>query len=463
VVSTASTPTDAQAIADAFAASYLEHRLEKLRGESVVLEIRLTAGLQDAERDVARLEAADDADSLELTAARESVERTQDLIQNLRFLRSVNGSDVSLAFPAGLPSEPLNERSPAEAIGISLVGAIFLSLGIIFVLELLQDTVRSQEEAERLTSAPVLGVITRRSARADRDATSMAASHADWRPTAPGAGLRLGVLARNGGAMPASVLVTGLPEDGPDVSLVGWALASACADSGQEVLLVGDVAPDAPGGADLTTEPTVVDLGSHQLSVLRAAGTTVSWCPLTAADGTQGLLDVPFPKNALAQLASSFDLIVIASGTSGVRPTDLTHLAEVAIVVCSFGRTSARTLLELLEAFEHRGSGVLGLAATSAAPEGTKAGRRRLRRRSRDRDAPIGSAVDDGRSTRARQTVLAPASAVSPGSGASGRVGGDEVVPGGELVPEGATWNHAPVSEVGAGGVRRGTATGEGT
>ena len=463
VVSSASTPADAKAMADAYALSYLEHRLEKVRGESEVLEVRLTAGLEEAQRDVARLEAADGADSAELTAAQESVERTQELLQNLRFLRSVNGSDVSLAFPGGLPTEPLNDQGLAESIGISLLGAILLGLGVIFLLELLQDTVRSPEEAERLTATPVLGVVNRSTGGPTSAARSVAAASADRHPAAPGAGLRLGVLARSGGAMPGSVLVAGLPDDAADVALVASTLAAACADSGQEVLLVSDVAPGATARSDLTTGPTEVGSDHHQVAVVRPAGTAVSWCPLTGGDGLQGLLDVPFPKNALVQLTSSFDLVVIASGTTGVRPTDLTHLTEETIVVCSFGRTSSRSLVDLLGAFEHRGTAVLGLVATSTASEGASVGRRRLRRRARHEPARGASAAGDERPVRGRPSAPVPAHGDDVPQASDDAGGGDRTVPGGELVPGGATWNHAPAGEARASGSRRGEAAGERT
>ena len=464
VVATASTPADAQAIADAYSASYLERRLERVRGDSNLLEVRLTASLEEAQRDVARIEASAAPDPAELTAATESVQRTQELIQNLRFLRSVDGSDVSLAFPAGFPTAPLNERSVAEAIGISLIGATFLSLGIVFVLELLQDTVRSQEEAERLTETPVLGVVP---VPSGRGAPGRSVARAAGR-SAPTAGLRLGVLARSGGAMPGSVLVAGLPDDAADVSLVGASLATACADSGQAVLLVSDVAPAGVSGVDLDTRQGAEETSVHQqVSVLRAAGTRVSWCPLTGPDGgLHGLLDVPFPKKALAELTSTFDLVVISAGTTGVRPTDLTHLAEATVVVCSFGRTSARSLIELLGAFEHRGSDVLGLVATSA-PERASVGRRRLRRRSRREPAPAGSTARDERTGTDRPAAPAHGhdDCVPQGSGAGATDGiaSDDAETGGELVPRGASWSSGPTGEVRATGSRRGSSAGEGT
>ena len=465
VVATASTPADARAIAEVFSLSYLEHRQERVRADSNVLEVRLTAGLEEAQREVARLEASAGSDPAELTAATESVQRTQELIQNLRFLRSVNGSDVSLAFPAGLPTEPLNDRSLAEAIGISLIGATFLSLGIIFVLELLQDTVRSPEEAERLTETPVLGVVPVPS-RGESPMRSVTAASAGR--SGPAAGLRLGVLSRSGGAMPGSVLVAGLPGDASDVSLVGSTLATACADSGQAVLLVDDAPPAGVSGADLDARPAAEATSEHnQLPVVRAAGTTVSWCPLTGTDGRRGLLDVPFPKEALAQLTSSFDLVVIGAGTTGVRPTDLTHLAEATIVVCAIGRTASRSLIELLGAFEHRGRDVLGLVATSA-QEGASLGRRRLPRRGRREPAPDGSTARDSRTVPDRPTGLAHAhghghaDCVPQALGAERTedVGSDGAVAAGELVPGGATWNPSP-GDVRSSGGRRGTGAGE--
>jgi hypothetical protein len=271
--------------------------------------------------------------------------------------------------------------------------------------------------------------------------------------------------------MPGSVLVAGLPGDAADVSLVGSALATACADSGQAVLLVSDVAAAGVSGADLDARPAA-EGGSeqHGVSVVRAAGTTVSWCPLTGTDGRHGLLDVPFPKEALAQLTSSFDLVVIGAGTTGVRPTDLTHLAEATIVVCSFGRTSARSLIELLGAFDHRGSDVLGLVATSA-PEGAGPGRPRLRRRSRREPAPAGSTAQEERAGTERPAAPAHGPAHGhadcvpqrSGGGAVDGTPSDDAEAGAELVPGGASWRSGPTGEVRATGSHRGSSAGGGT
>jgi len=73
---------------------------------------------------------------------------------------SANASAVTATVwqPATLPQEPVSPNFPLN-IGAALVMATALGVGLAFLLEHLDDTWRSPEEAEQISGLPTLGVI----------------------------------------------------------------------------------------------------------------------------------------------------------------------------------------------------------------------------------------------------------------------------------------------------------------
>ena len=73
---------------------------------------------------------------------------------------SANASAVTATVwqPATVPKDPVSPNFPLN-IGAALVMAAALGIGLAFLLEHLDDTWRSPEEAEQISGLPTLGVI----------------------------------------------------------------------------------------------------------------------------------------------------------------------------------------------------------------------------------------------------------------------------------------------------------------
>lgn len=364
ITATGPAPVEANAITNAYVTAFFEQR--RLAQEAELEE--LEDGLVDRQEAAERQLAATEADTPEQAAAVENVESTARLLQTVRLRQEVPPTGVDLLSTASTPLRPSNELSPILAMLLSLVGVFFVASGITLLLELIRDAVRTRDEVERLTQAPVLGEIV----GAGRGAGSPADQRRDdGRRTA-----RLGLLARSGGTLPSSVLITSLPDDVGDGLVAAVALAEGCAESGQRVVLVADV----PSGASTSLIPADRPSGERirhdqELSPVPLQGRTFSWCPATSVDGRRGLLDLQVPKRAMDDLLARFDLVILAPGTPGVEPTDVAYLTAATVVVCSIGRTHGRHFARFLEVVEHELGPVRGVLLTLPAPA-AKTGRR---------------------------------------------------------------------------------------
>ncbi|MCB9138314.1 MAG: P-loop NTPase [Caldilineaceae bacterium] len=78
--------------------------------------------------------------------------------ENLRLAEIRSTDNVVVMEAATIPSSPVRPRTQTNTLLAGLVGAM-LALGVVFLMEFLDDRVRTPEELRRITDAPVLGVI----------------------------------------------------------------------------------------------------------------------------------------------------------------------------------------------------------------------------------------------------------------------------------------------------------------
>ncbi|CAA9249463.1 MAG: hypothetical protein AVDCRST_MAG20-2061 [uncultured Acidimicrobiales bacterium] len=381
IKATGSTPNEANGIASAYVFAFFEHQTSEQQEELEQLEDGLLERLEAAERQLAAATAEGPGSPAEAAAA-ENLDSTTRLLQTVRLRQDIPPTGVTLQSAASASPTPSNELSPVLAMLLSLVGVFFVASGITLLLELIRDAIRTRDEVERLTPAPVLGEIARSRAGSAPVGGPEGSGHRSDSRT-----VRLGLLARSGGSLPSSVLVTSLPDDLADSLLAAVTLAEGCSDSGQRVLLVADV----PSGSAIRLQP--VDRPSAhagELAPARVDGYRFGWCPATSTDDHVGLLDLPVPKRAIEDLLASFDVVILAPGTPVLSPADLSYLTEATVVVCSIGRTHGRRFSAFLELIERDTGPVRGVIVTlpTRAPS-TRARRGILRRRSAKRAAPV--------------------------------------------------------------------------
>ncbi|RFU67114.1 capsular biosynthesis protein [Peribacillus saganii] len=69
--------------------------------------------------------------------------------------------NITILTPAELPSNPVPVKpQPALNMAIALVVGLMLSVGLAFLLEYLDNTVKSEQDLEKLLGLPVLGAVT---------------------------------------------------------------------------------------------------------------------------------------------------------------------------------------------------------------------------------------------------------------------------------------------------------------
>jgi capsular polysaccharide biosynthesis protein len=69
-------------------------------------------------------------------------------------------NDVRILSPAKVHTNPINEEGN-KAVNISLLFGIFAGIGLVFLLDSMDDTVKSEKDVEEYLSLPVLGRISK--------------------------------------------------------------------------------------------------------------------------------------------------------------------------------------------------------------------------------------------------------------------------------------------------------------
>jgi capsular exopolysaccharide synthesis family protein len=164
-------PEVAQAGANAFADAYVERRKEQLQAAFATAAADLRAASQERTAQAAAIDArlAPDAENL-TPAQRDSLALERDaLIRESSDLNSQANENDQIATgrtagiivieQASLPRSPF-EPTPLRTAGVGAVLGLVLGIGLVFLLERLDDRVSSVEQVEQLTGGlPVLGTI----------------------------------------------------------------------------------------------------------------------------------------------------------------------------------------------------------------------------------------------------------------------------------------------------------------
>lgn len=189
-------PARAAAVANAYAEEFVEYRRTAGIGDTAPAEAEIQRRIDESQ---ARLDALDDEILNAGPAAREDVrqrvssERSQlqstifafrQQQEQLRSAARVAGTGSQILTQAVAPNFPFEPRPKREAAQALMVGLV-LGLGLAFLLDFLDDRIRSKEDVERVAPGlPILGFIPhvgRKRRRADRhlvtehDPTSLAA------------------------------------------------------------------------------------------------------------------------------------------------------------------------------------------------------------------------------------------------------------------------------------------------
>jgi len=287
--------------------------------------------------------------------------------ENLRSLEAQMADSLYVAEPADLPKSPVRPQTSTNTLLAAVVGAM-LAVGVVFLIEYLDDTVKSPEDAEALGIVSI-GNVGRISLK---DATDkLVVAHDPRSPISEGfrsmrTNIQFASIDR-----PIRVLLVTSSGPGEGKSTVAANLATALAQSGQKVALID---------ADLRRPSVHREFGltnSFGLTdVLLQGGKMLDHAlQSTGIENLQVMVSGPVPPNpaellgseriaaVLDQLKTKVDWIILDTPPCMVV-TDAAVLAKRAdgvLVVARVGSTRRDALKEAVESLEHIGAKVLGV------------------------------------------------------------------------------------------------------
>ena len=96
----------------------------------------------------------------ELTQYQASYANLLQTYETLRLTEAQSMDNVVIMEPAKVPEAPIRPRTMMNVLLAAIVGAM-LALGVIFLIEYLDDRIRTPDDVKRVTTLPVLGLISR--------------------------------------------------------------------------------------------------------------------------------------------------------------------------------------------------------------------------------------------------------------------------------------------------------------
>lgn len=154
VTAESTSPRRAADIANTYAATYIEVKQRQIIEEFLAAVDHIQAQIDDLQRQIDN--ATSDAARVTLTQRKTNFEATRDELRLDSQIRTGGAQQVS---EAQVPTEPVRPKPVRNSI-IALVLGMSLGVGLAFLIEFLDDTVKTKGDLERLApSLPLLGLI----------------------------------------------------------------------------------------------------------------------------------------------------------------------------------------------------------------------------------------------------------------------------------------------------------------
>lgn len=396
------TPTSAQALSAAVADAYLEQfrrqTLNELAAQASELEEKIGSirtQVRDLDGRIAETQKqVDDSGRAATSSVTERLaslrkERDQALAQQsvyqtkldqVQVDSTLRSQSVLLAVPAAVPTVPVSPR-PVSAGMLGLAAGLVIGVGLAFVFDLLDDSIRTREEATAVLGAEPLGLIPRVADwKRDEDAKVVTISEPDSVTSESFRSLRTGVrfaaLSRG-----ANVIMVTSPGASEGKSFVATNLAVVAAEAGQRVVLVdADLRrPRTHRFVRLTNHEglTTAMLGERAIADLlrrpiwpRVAGRLAVLTSGPVPPNPSELLGMERMAQLIATLRTMADLVIVDSAPA-VPVTDAAVLAsqcDAVLVVVRARSTSRRASRVAMERLRAVGANVLGFVLNGAAP-----------------------------------------------------------------------------------------------
>jgi Mrp family chromosome partitioning ATPase len=361
---TASSPSLARRLANAFARATIEYRTARVHREAD----KIIAGLKPLVRRSGPIPT-----TRQLTPQEESQQVVAQRLAQLQALRAGPDPTVRLDTLAELQRTPISPK-PLLSIVVSSLAGLLIGVGGVFGLQLVDPRVRSERQLRELYRLPILGRVPRLRRRfglSSRAAASAVDSYQSLRVALMGAGRGLG------GAR--SVFLTGPSRrDGKTTTAVG--LARALAQTGQRTTLVEADARNPSVGNALGISSKVGLMGVTSAStpmseaLVHPAGEATNNLNVLLAEHRGGWLrDVLVPATAdrlLTELNDVSDWVVFDSAPLGQVPDalPLAILSSQVLLVVRLGKSQLSELKRLAETLDQHGLRPTGFVVIGGSP-----------------------------------------------------------------------------------------------
>jgi succinoglycan biosynthesis transport protein ExoP len=288
-------------------------------------------------------------------------------LETVRLARLQNTPNIVQIEPATVPSGPIRPR-PLMNTALAAIVGLMLAAGIVFLIEYLDDSLKTPEDVERILGLPVLGLVAEIQYK-NKDKTGIYVAQNPRSPVSEAfRGLRTNLEFASVQKPIHTILVTSSgPEEGK--STVAVNLATILALSGKRVALVdADMRrpnihrfldlPNRMGLSNLfRTQSPVHSIGRTKLDLPQLLVITSGSPPPNPAE----LLGSERMSQILAELRDQVDVVVIDTPPSLVADAQiLAGKVDAVLFVIQPGRTHAAMARASLEVFKRADARVIG-------------------------------------------------------------------------------------------------------
>lgn len=293
-------------------------------------------------------------------------------LESVRLTRAQNTPNVVQVEVATVPSSPISPK-PMQTASLAATVGLLLAAGFVFLVEYLDDTVKTPDEVKELLGLPVIGLVGELPATGNGNKHQKTGMHVANQPRSPVAeafrSLRTN-LEFSSIDHPLHVIIVTSPGPGEGKTTIAANLAIALAQSGRKVLLLDadlrrpnvhqqfDI-PNRIGLSDLVrSKLDIADVTQKTEAVRNLSIITSGSLPPNPAE----LLGSERMRNLLEELKQYFDMIVIDAPPLLVAdPQILCGLSDGMIYVIRPGKTRALAAKIPLEELERINIKLLGV------------------------------------------------------------------------------------------------------
>jgi non-specific protein-tyrosine kinase len=355
--------SNAAVVSNAYASAYIEVRREQAVNELLAASAEVQGAVDDLQ---AQIDALEDDDPRR-TGLISQLSNFQTTLDQLRVDAALRTGGAAVVESAEAPTEPV-EPTPLRTVSLAAMAGLIIGLAAAFLLDYLDDKVRSEDDVERLVQRPVLAVVP---VDPPPDNRPVAISEPGHDAVEQYRGLRtnLQFLSLD---RPISVVQVTSALAGEGKTTTATNLAVVLAQGGHRVALVdADLRrprvhevfciPQSPGFTDLLLGKAAKSVVNH-LDIDGRNGLSV-FTSGTVPSTPSEMLSSQRAHQLLNEMGGHYDYVVVDSAP--ILPVSdsvaLSRAVDGVVVVAQAGNVTEGDLVEAIERLDRVSAPILGL------------------------------------------------------------------------------------------------------